>query len=102
VNEHGLEPGVLTGDSGKVYLIGEPIGLAPEPGSVCDAESATILTMPDGSTQCRCVVCPRCRHHTGNAHQGHHWGFCKVTGTVREGHFCCPDPAFGCELEVMP
>ena len=86
--------GVLIGDSGRAYLVGETIGLAPEPGIPCDAPSATVSVV-DGS--CRCVVCPRCRHHTGNAHQGHHWGFCKITGTVREPHFCCPDEP-GCEL----
>lgn len=74
-------------------VIGEPIGLAPEPGSVCDAENASYV---DG--HCRCIVCPRCHHHTGNSHQGHYWKFCKVTGGMREFHFCCPlEP--GCELE---
>lgn len=89
-----IETGViLTGDSGAQYIIGEPIGLEPEPGSVCDAEGASYV---DG--RCRCTVCPRCGHHTGNAHQGHYWAHCKVTGTSREFHFCCPlEP--GCELE---
>jgi hypothetical protein len=50
--------------------------------------------------KCRCLVCARCGHHTGNSHQGHYWGWCKVTCTVRAFHFCCPDPAFGCELEA--
>lgn len=61
----------------------------------CDAVAATIL--PGGT--CRCVVCPRCGHHTGNSHQGHYWKLCKVTRTLRTFHFCCPDLAFGCELE---
>ena len=91
-------PGVLRTDSGRTYLIGEAIGLAPEPGSECDAarfgSPPTML-----GDRCRCTVCPRCHHHTGNAHQGHHWGFCKVTRTVREPHLCCPDPEFGCELD---
>lgn len=73
------------------------IGMAAEPGSECDAEHPSVYQMPDGSTICRCVVCPRCHHHTGNAHQGHHWGFCSVTGTVRTPHFCCPG---NCELEA--
>lgn len=46
--------------------------------------------------QCRCTVCARCGHHTGNSHQGHHWKLCQVTGTMREFHFCCPGD---CELE---
>ena len=66
-----------------------------EPESGCDA-AATFL--PDGT--CRCIVCSRCGHHTGNAHQGHYWAWCKVTHSVREFHRCCPDPAFGCELEA--
>ena len=41
------------------------------------------------------MVCARCNTHTGNNHQGHYWGLCKVTGAVREMHFCCPD---NCEL----
>lgn len=87
----------------------------------CDAaewgHAASIA--PDG--QCRCIVCARCGHHTGNSHQGHWWAFCKVRAdqaasslpagetlsaeelmkrACREFHFCCPDPAFGCELEA--
>jgi hypothetical protein len=46
---------------------------------------------------CRCLVCARCGHHTGNSTQGHYWGWCKVSRTVREGHFCCPGD---CELEA--
>lgn len=49
---------------------------------------------PDGN--CTCIICSRCDHHTGNGHQGHFWGYCKVTGTVRQMHFCCPGD---CELE---
>jgi hypothetical protein len=45
---------------------------------------------------CRCVVCGRCKNHTGNSHQGHYWKYCKVTNTMREFHFCCPED---CELE---
>lgn len=96
-----MSPGtVLKGESGAGYVIvGEPIAYGAPPGDVCDAaEWGGVPTVaPDGS--CRCVVCPRCGHHTGNAHQGHYWGFCKVTRTVREFHTCCPDPEFGCELE---
>lgn len=82
-------------------VLGEVIGLAPVPGERCDAPDATVLTMADGSTVCRCVVCPRCGHHTGNSHQGHNWGFCKVTRTVRTAHFCCGNE-WGCELETGP
>ncbi len=37
--------------------------------------------------------CGRCGGCSG--YQGHHWSHCKVTGTVREFHMCCPD---NCEL----
>lgn len=46
---------------------------------------------------CRCIVCARCGHHTGNNTQGHFWSYCKVTRTVRTHHMCCPDD---CELEA--
>lgn len=59
----------------------------------CDADAPTLG--PDG--QCTCLVCSKCGHHTGNSHQGHYWRACKVTGTDREFHFCCPD---ACELEA--
>jgi ribosomal protein L32 len=52
--------------------------------------------MVDG--HCQCTVCPRCGHHTGNAHQGHYWSLCQVTGTERRPHFCCPD---NCEIEAL-
>lgn len=64
------------------WELGEVIGLAPVPGSACDAETATSYQAPDGTTVCRCVVCPRCGHHTGNSHQGHSWAYCKVTRTA--------------------
>lgn len=51
---------------------------------------------PDGS--CRCLVCARCGHHTGNSHQGHYWAWCSITRSLRDHHFCCPDREFGCEL----
>lgn len=89
-----LRPGdTIRGASGAEYVLGRVVGMAPSPGDACDAPGASVA--PDG--RCRCVVCPRCGHHTGNSHQGHHWGFCKVTGTVREPHLCCPDD---CELEA--
>lgn len=51
------------------------------------------------------MVCGRCNKHTGNHHQGHYWGYCKVYAArglpwnrcIRELHFCCPDD---CELEA--
>lgn len=51
------------------------------------------------------MLCGRCEQHTGNNHQGHYWGFCKVLAAqgvpwneaIRELHFCCPDD---CELEA--
>jgi hypothetical protein len=105
----------------KGFILGEVIGLAPARGSACDAGAgASAYQAPDGSIVCRCVVCPRCGHHTGNSHQGHYWRACKVLAsrvrdglkpgetlstaqwmrrTSREGfHFCCGNE-FGCELE---
>lgn len=58
---------------------------------VCDYPTAT----RDRSGKCRCLVCSRCGHHTGNSHQGHYWSYCKVTKKVERFHFCCPDD---CEL----
>jgi hypothetical protein len=73
-------------------------GVAPPD---CDAELfGNAPTVLDG--RCRCLVCGRCGHHTGNTHQGHYWAWCKVTRTIRKHHFCCPDPAFGCQLEAEP
>ena len=42
------------------------------------------------------IICDQCNQATGNNTQGHYWSFCKVTGTVREFHFCCPGD---CQLE---
>lgn len=63
-------------------------------GSPCDHPDASFI-----GDRCRCIVCSRCGRHTGNAHQGHLWGYCKVTKTIREPHLCCPD---NCELETTP
>ena len=60
--------------------------------SECDATDASYV---DG--HCRCIVCARCGHHTGNAHQGHYWAYCSATKTLRDFHLCCPDD---CELEA--
>ena len=105
--------------AGKGWALGEAIGLTPIPGSACDAEHPGAYHMPDGSLACRCIVCPRCGHHTGNSHQGHYWAHCKVLAerlraslepgetlpvaefmrrTTREFHFCCGNE-WGCELE---
>lgn len=46
--------------------------------------------------ECHSLVCSRCNKCTGNGNQGHYWGYCKVTKTVREHHFCCPGD---CALE---
>lgn len=51
----------------------------------------------DGTTVCRCVVCGRCGHHTGNTHQGHYWAYCKVTKQQEAFHFCCPG-----DCEIYP
>jgi len=63
--------------------------------SGCDfpGGSATV-SMVDG--RCRCTICPRCNHHTGNAHQGHYFAWCRITQSDRVFHFCCPGD---CELE---
>lgn len=68
--------------------------------SECDAQSASIYVDGDGETRCRCVVCARCGHHTGNAHQGHYWSFCKSTGKLEGFHFCCP--GLPCEYPADP
>jgi hypothetical protein len=69
------------------------------PPADCDAAewggSATVY-----GGRCRCIVCARCGHHVANSAQGHHWNWCTVTRSMRAPHFCCPDPAFGCELET--
>ena len=65
----------------------------------CDAaEWGGAATVYGG--RCRCIVCARCGHHVANSAQGHHWDWCTVTRSMRVPHFCCPDPAFGCELEA--
>ena len=97
-DDSALKPGdVLKGESGKEWVIGGLIGTTAGPDSECDAETPSVYHMPDGTTACRCMICPRCHHHTGNAHQGHNWAYCKVTGTMRDFHFCCPG---NCELET--
>lgn len=65
---------------------------APEPRPVY------VIRLDDGEEVvygCRCMVCARCNHHTGNTNQGHWWAFCKVTRRNERFHFCCPDD---CEL----
>ena len=37
------------------------------------------------------MVCGWCGERTRNNTQGHYWARCRVTGTLREPHFCCPD-----------
>lgn len=51
----------------------------------------------DGAGGCRCMKCHRCDRHTGNSTQGHYWAHCRVTGTTRDFHHCCPG---ACELEA--
>lgn len=67
-------------------MIGNPPG--------CDSPSPASW---DGNGRCRCIVCARCGHHTGNSTYGHYWAYCSVTLAVREHHLCCPD---NCELEA--
>ena len=81
----------------------------------CDAPDGGVYNDGKGGFTCRCMVCGRCGHHTGNANQGHYWAYCKVQAArdrqdaeregrkgfdasagMREFHFCCPGD---CELE---
>jgi hypothetical protein len=52
--------------------------------------------------RCMCIVCARCKHHTGNGHTGHYTTWCRVTqrpdGQEQDGHFCCPGD---CELHAI-
>ena len=92
-----FQPGDIIGGQWEIAgLIGE----APAPGSECDAESPSAYMMPGGGMACRCMVCPRCHHHTGNSHQGHYWAYCRARRGPQQFHFCCDDPAYGCELEA--
>lgn len=50
----------------------------------------------DGNGGCRCIVCGRCGHHTGNQTQGHYWGYCTKRRMGSEFHHCCPG---NCELD---
>lgn len=50
-----------------------------------------------GVVFCRCLICSRCKQHTGNNTQGHYWSWCQVTRTTRRHHQCCPGD---CELEA--
>ncbi len=59
-------------------------------GRPCDADAPSAYSDGNGGYVCRCVVCARCGHHTGNSHQGRYWAWCRVTGTRRELHLCCP------------
>ena len=92
----GPQPGDIIGGR---WVIQGLIGEASDPAVPCDAAEYGGFPSIDSTGQCTCVVCARCGHHTGNGHQGHYWGFCQVTRTVRESHFCCPGPD-GCSLEA--
>lgn len=61
----------------------------------CDYPNPSVYQSRSGFI-CRCIVCGRCGHHTGNTTQGHFWAFCDVTKTFRDFHRCCPGD---CELE---
>lgn len=66
------------------------------PESDCDYEGAASRYFGrNGEITCRCMVCGRCGHHTGNNTQGHYWAYCKVNKDSKDFHFCCPDD---CEL----
>jgi hypothetical protein len=77
----------------------------------CDAKHPSVYMSREGKYVCRCTVCARCKHHTGNSHQGHYWAVCKVLvkfhdthktksfldckQCLTDFHFCCPSD---CEL----
>lgn len=79
--------------------------------SGCDATHPSIYLSSHGTYVCRCLICQRCGHHTGNNNQGHYWKACKVQMNnhdkhkvdsflnckecMPEFHFCCPG---NCEL----
>lgn len=45
----------------------------------CDFEGVPSLYMDrDGTYVCRCMICFRCKRHTGNSTQGHFWQVCHV------------------------
>lgn len=66
-----------------------------------DEEVLECPAHPEGHTRLEWhtlgYLCARCGEHTGNNHQGHYWRWCKVTGTLRDFHMCCPG---NCELEA--
>lgn len=73
----------------------------PEVPPGCDAHLfGEHPSVADG--RCRCMTCSRCGHHSASTHQGHYGGWCRAGQALRESHFCCKDPAFGCELEPLP
>ena len=52
----------------------------------CDAENPSMYYNGQGKYVCRCIVCARCDHHTGNSTQGHFWKFCRVQAKFHENH----------------
>lgn len=84
-------------------LMHGPVATGPPDWAPCDAAKPPRYIDVDENgrryVHCRCLICARCGHHTGNATQGHLWRLCEVTRTVREFHQCCPGD---CELEATP
>lgn len=73
----------------------------------CDADNPSVYYDNEAGYICRCVVCARCGHHTGNSNQGHFWQGCRVLVNIKSMlptppknfisatmadrfHFCCP------------
>ena len=52
----------------------------------CDAPIPSVYSDGHGGYICRCVICGRCGHHTGNSNQGHYWKFCKVMARYHDTH----------------
>lgn len=79
----------------------------------CDAENPSVyFSIHNNGYICRCIVCGRCGHHTGNNTQGHFWKHCSVLARLYppkpgesfakyenrvspDFHQCCPG---NCEL----
>lgn len=83
------------------YEINRFIGSFGESTTECDYEgSASRYRGPNGTMTCRCIMCGRCGHHTGNSNQGHYWKICHVMAKFHAQHKaksgfscdeCCPD-----------
>lgn len=105
IREAGPRPRFVTGQDPEVTerlraaLAEETAVSDPEANSRdCDARQwGEAPGFVDG--HCRCGVCPRCGHHSTSSWYTHRTTTCRVTREPADPHFCCKDPAFGCELQ---